>query len=232
MTEGEALKLSHQILSAVFQKQSKETLNQIFEKYAFDAKLPYQVQDSTTGEITWADSVNFDHYITLANSFKMDMGDGWKLKKVSFHSFDEILKCFDKINYVTTERVYNSENVSKSDTIYRCFNVYHSVNCNDSSNLVFDNGLSSCDYMLASSRSFQCSYSIRCDDSTNCSNSYNVICSDKISNSFFIQDCSNLNECMFCAHISNASYCICNMQFEKEEYLEIKKELVAWICNS
>ena len=33
-------------------------------------------------------------------------------------------------------------------------------------------------------------------------------------------------------HISNKKYCICNMQFEKEEYFAIKKEIIKWIMNS
>ena len=32
--------------------------------------------------------------------------------------------------------------------------------------------------------------------------------------------------------ISDKKYCISNMQFEKEEYFEIKKEIIKWILNS
>lgn len=36
---------------------------------------------------------------------------------------------------------------------------------------------------------------------------------------------------MFCSHISNRRYCIANMQFDKEEYMEIKKEILKWIVS-
>jgi hypothetical protein len=36
---------------------------------------------------------------------------------------------------------------------------------------------------------------------------------------------------MFCSHIANRRYCIANMQFEKEEYMEIKAEVEKWIIN-
>ena len=65
-----------------------------------------------------------------------------------------------------------------------------------------------------------------------CHNSYNVVCSGKISNSFFIQDCNTLYECMFCSHISNKRYCIANMQFEEEEYFEIKNSIIEWILQN
>ena len=87
-------------------------------------------------------------------------------------------------------------------------------------------------YLLASQRSGTCSFCIRTDDSKDCSNCYSVICSNKVRNSFFIQDCFDLDECMFCAHIASKRFCIANMQFEEEEYYEIKKAVVSWILNS
>lgn len=227
-----ALQIVEEILFSVFQKKEQKTLQEIFDKYAFDAKLPYQVVDSVSNEVTWADSFNFDQYITLQNSEKWNEGKGWMQPKKSITSFDDIMKFWKQINYVTTERIYDSEFVSLSDTIYRSSKVYHSTNCSDSSKLVFCNGLGNCESMLASSRSFQCTYCIRTDDSVNCTNSYNVICSSKISNSLFIQDCSDLDECMFCSHISNCRYCICNMQFQEQEYYVIKDSIVEWIINS
>lgn len=52
-----------------------------------------------------------------------------------------------------------------------------------------------------------------------------------ISNSLFIQDSNSLHECMFCSHIANKRYCIANMQFEKEEYFAIKKQVIDWIVK-
>ena len=76
-----------------------------------------------------------------------------------------------------------------------------------------------------------CNFCIRTDDSKDCSNSYNIICCNKISNSLFIQDCFNLYECMFCSHIAAKRFCIANMQFEEQEYYEIKNKIIEWILN-
>lgn len=97
--------------------------------------------------------------------------------------------------------------------------------------LFFVMELGDCENMIACQRSGSSSNCIRVDDSGSCSNSYNVICSAKITNSFFIQDCNSLFECMFCSHIANQRYCISNMQFEPEEYFEIKKVIIDWILQ-
>ena len=98
--------------------------------------------------------------------------------------------------------------------------------------MVFCDSCANSEYLLASQRTASSNFCIRCDDSKNCSNSYNVICSNKVINSLFIQDAFDLYECMFCSHISSKKYCIANMQFEKEEYFEIKETIINWIMNS
>ena len=130
------------------------------------------------------------------------------------------------------ERVYDSINVSKSDTIYRCENVYRCTDCSDSKNIIYCDSCGESEFLIASQRSGNCNFCIRCDDSKNCSNSYNVICSNKVNNSLFIQDCFDLYECMFCSHIASKRYCIANMQFEEQEYFAIKKVIIDWILNS
>lgn len=51
-------------------------------------------------------------------------------------------------------------------------------------------------------------------------------------NSLFIQDCYDLYECMFCSHIASKRYYIANMQFEEDEYYQIKESIMQWILNS
>lgn len=232
MNDKIALEIVNKIFKNVFEEECTCSLEEVFEKYAFDVKLPKQVNDSTTNEVTWADSINSDKFITNENMLKRDEKEGWMLPKQEIHNLQELMDIWNSINLTTTERVYDSINVCKSDTIYGSENVYRSTNCGKSKNIVFSDSCFECEYLLASQRSSGCNYCIRTDDSGNCSNSYNVLCSGKISNSLFIQDCSNLHECLFCSHISNKKFCIVNMQFEEEEYYQIKKEIVNWILNS
>ena len=232
MDDNKALEIVDKIFDNVFNCKNPFTLDEILSKFAFDIKLPQEVRDTTTDEITWAVSVNPTRFITQDNMAKRDAIDEWMLPKQPVNSLREIMEIWNKINYTTTERQYNSINVAKSDTIYKSENVYRSCDSNQCKNLIFCDSCHNCEFVLASQRTGNSDFCIRVDDSSNCTNSYNVICSGNISNSFFIQDSNTLHECFLCSHISNKHYCIANMQFEKEEYFEIKREITKWILNS
>ena len=232
MNEQKALEIVNQIFQSVFDENNSFSMDTLLEKYAFDVKLPKQVTDSTTNEITWADSIHSGRFITNKNMEKKEEETGWMLPKVEINNLQELIDIWNTINFTTTERVYDSLNVSKSDTIYRCENVYRSTDCSDSKNMIYCDSCSESDYLLASQRSSSCNFCIRCDDSKDCSNSYSVICSNKVRNALFVQDCFDLYECMFCSHIASKRFCIANMQFEEHEYYEIKKLIIEWILNS
>ena len=232
MKDEEVNKTINLIFNNIFNQNNILDIAELKLKYAFDIKLPKEVKDSTTNEITYTDLVNATKYITQKNMELRDLKDNWMLPKKNISSLEELIKIWQTINLSTTERVYDSLFVSKSDTIYRCQNIYNSTSCSDSKNLIFCDSCANCEYLLASQRSNTCAFCIRVDDSKDCSNSYNVICSNKISNSYFIQDCYDLYECMFCSHIANKKYCIANMQFTKEEYIQIKDQIITWIINN
>lgn len=231
MNEKQCKSVVDEIFMEIFNQKCPLNIEEVLSEFAFDIKLPNKVIDAVTGVETWASSVNSNKYITQENMEKYDDYKGWMRPKKEITSLDEIIKLWNKINYTTTERNYDSINVSKSDTIYSCENVYRSQDCRKSKNVIFTDGCGDSEYIIACQRSSNCSYCIRVDDSNSCSNSYNVICSAKISNSFFIQDANSLHECMFCSHISNRRYCIANMQFDKEEYFDIKEQVIKWIVS-
>lgn len=232
MNDKKALEIINKIFENVFDEKNENSLDEILEKFAFDINLPKQVNDFTTNEITWADSIHSGKFITQENMEKRDEIDGWMLPKKEITNLEELIEIWSSINLTTTERVYDSMNVVKSDTIYSCENVYRSTDCRACKNIVYCDSCGNSEYILACQRSGTTTFCIRTDDSKDCSNSYNVICSNKIINSLFIQDCFNLYECIFCSHIANKRFCIANMQFEEEEYYEIKKAIIAWILNA
>ncbi len=232
MNDNKALEIINKIFKSVFNTENNFSLDFILEKFAFDIKLPKQVNDFTTNEVTWADAINSGRFITNKNMVEKDKTEGWMLPKKDINNLQELIDIWNTINLTTTERVYDSISVAKSDTIYRCENIYRCTDCRDCKNMVYCDSCGNGEFLLACQRSSTCNFSIRCDDSRDCSNSYNVICSNKVSNSLFIQDCFNLHECMFCSHIASKRFCIANMQFEEEEYYEIKKQIIEWILNS
>lgn len=231
MNDKQSKQILDEIFMEVFEQKCPLNLEQVLSEFAFDIRLPNKVIDAVDGSETWATSINSNKYITQTNMTKYDNYKGWMRPKKEISSIDEILELWNNVNYTTTERIYDSINVSKSDTIYRSENVYRSQDIRDCKNAIYTDGCGDSQYVLACQRSSNLNYCIKVDDSGNCSNSYSVICSSKISNSFFIQDANSLHECMFCSHIANRRFCIANMQFDREEYMAIKKEVIKWIIS-
>ena len=231
MNDKQCKQVLDEIFMNIFEQKCLLSIDEVLSEFAFDLKLPNKVIDAVDGKETWASSINSNKYIRQDNMIKYANYKGWIRPKKEIESLDEILKLWDKINYTTTERNYESINVSKCDTVYESENVYRSQDLRKCKNTIFSDGSADCEYILACQRSANLSYCIRVDDSNSCSNSYNVICSNKVSNSFFIQDANSLYECMFCSHIQNRRYCIANMQFDREEYMSIKSEVVKWIVS-
>jgi len=231
MTPTQAKATLDKIVGQIFGYQNPFTLEQFMQKYAFDVRLPVQVNDSTTGEPTWTQSVNPSRFITMENSFKTEE-DAWRPKNPGIKSIDDILRVWQTINLTTTERQLESLNVAESDNIYNSENVYRSLDIHNSKNVLFSDGLSgNCEYMAASQRSQASNYSIRVEDSKECSGSFSIIWSAKIVNSFFIEDCNNMYECMFCSHMNSGKFCIANIQFEEAEYRKLKDLVVRWILT-
>ena len=127
MNDTKALEIVNKIFLSVFEKKNNYPLDILLEKFAFDVKLPKQVNDSTTNEITWADSINSGRFITNENMKKKDSQTGWMLPKKKISNLEELINIWNTINLTTTERVYDSINVVKSDTIYRCENIYRTL---------------------------------------------------------------------------------------------------------
>ena len=140
MNDIEALDVASKIFFNIFERENPYSLEQILEKFAFDVKLPVEVKDSLTGEITWSEMPTSKGFITQNNMEKYDEKHGWMLKKRPVQSLEDVINVWNKINYTTTERIYDSMNVSKSDTIYESSNIYRSCDCRKGKNIIFCDG--------------------------------------------------------------------------------------------
>lgn len=232
MVATEAKQVLDKIIGQVFGYQNPFTLEQFMQKYAFDVKLPSQVYDSTTGELTWASSTNPTRFMTLNNTRARGEKDEFMLPKRAIHSIKDILAVWNETNITSTERYMESINVHESDTINSCENVYRSQDCNRSKYVVFCDGAVDSEYVAAQQRSVRTTFSIRVEDSQNVSDSFSVVWSNKITKCLFMNDCFDMKDCMFCSHIAGKQYCIANMQYEKEEYEKIRDMVVRWVLSN
>lgn len=230
MNETQAKAMLDNIVGQVFGYKNPFTLEQFVQKHAFDVRLPQKVNDSTTGEDTWAQSINPTKFITVQNAWARE---DWSVReKRDLKSIEDILGAWNEINYTATERYLDSINVAGSDNIYTSENVYRSQDISDSKNILFSDGVFKSEYIAAGQRSNSATYCIRLEDSKECSNSFGVSWSQKVVNSFFIHDCGDIYESMFCSHVTNKSFCIANIQFEEDEYRRLKDMVIRWILAS
>lgn len=229
MNEKVAKDILDKIIGVIFGYQNPLSLQQAKDKFAFDLRLPQEVQDSVSGQPTWISSVNPNKFIGLDNPRTREE---WMLPKRDLHGIEDVIAAWAETNYTTAERQIDSLNVAKSDNIYRSENVYNSTDIRNSKNILFCEGGDGYEYVVAGSRSNASSFCIRVEDSQLCTSSFNVIWSQKVSNSFFIQDCYDVMDCMFCSHLSGKRFCIANMQFTEEEYMVLKQKIIQWILLS
>lgn len=232
MSPEEAKQVLDKIVGSVFGFQNPFSLDEAMQKFAFDLRLPQQVQDYTSGETTWAISVNPSKFISLKNVQKKIQETDWMIPKRELNSIEDVIMAWAETNATTTERTVDSVNISQSDSINASENVFRSMDIRESKNVLFSEGGSNLEYVVAVSRSKTSSFCIRVEDSQLCSNSFNVIWSAKVTNSFFIQDCFDVMDCMFCSHIAGKRFCIANMQYTEEEYNRIKEKVIRWILTS
>lgn len=220
------------IVGNIFGYKNPFTTEQFMQKFTFDVRLPKQTNDSTTGEVTWAQSLAPSKFITMKNAEKRTVETDWIANKRQLDSMADILAAWNDTNYMTTERHIESINFHQSDNIYNSENVFRSQDVHKSKNIAFCDGVMGSDHVAASQRSNTLVNCMRIEDSKECTNSFNIIWSSKITNCMFIQDCYDMYECLFCSHMSSKKFCIANMQFKEEEYHLLKKIVVEWILLS
>jgi hypothetical protein len=230
MDAKKAQAMLNKIMGQITGYQNPLSLEQFLQKYAFDVALPVQVNDATTGEATWSQSVNAVKFMTLTNSRKRDDSE-WHLPKRPLGSIEDILSAWNEINYTTTERQINSLNVAESDNIYSSENVYRSQDIVRSKNVLYCDGAMDSEYVVACQRSNTSNYCARLEDSQNCSGSFSVSWSGGIVNSLFILDSADLYECMFCSNMKGKKFHIANMPFEEAEYRKLKDLVIRWMLT-
>lgn len=232
MNATEAKTVLDKVFGSIFGFENPFTLDEAFQKFAFDLHLPQQVFDATTGESTWASSINPSRFITMDNARKRSDKDDFMIQKRDLTGIEDVLLAWSETNLTTTERHIDGINVGESDNTTGCENVYRSSDVRNCKNVIFTESGNDLEYIVAGSRSKTSNYCIRVEDSQLCSNSFNVIWSAKVTNSFFIQDCYDVIDCMFCSHISGKRFCIANIQFTEEEYNRLKRIVIDWVIHS
>jgi hypothetical protein len=237
MTHAEAQKILDKIVGQVFGYQNPLSLEQFQQKFTFDIKLPQPVIDSTDGSTTWAQSVNPTKFIKMENARTKDL-QAKPGEKISFlrpsrplGGIQDVMAAWNEINITTAERWVDSVNVTESDNIDSCENVFRSQDIRRSRNVLFSDGSTECEFIAANQRSRNSTFCIRLDDSGECTNCFNVSWSGNLTNCLFMHDCGDMQDSMFCTNVSGERFCIANMQYPEAEYRRLRDEVVRWILS-
>jgi hypothetical protein len=232
MDHKQAQSILDKVIGQITGYKNPFSMEQFLQKYTYNVTLPVEVHDATTGEATWTQSINASKFMTLKNINKQAQVDDWALPKRPVTSVEDILKAWNEVNYITTERQIDSLNIAQSDNIYFSENVFRSQDITRCKNIVYCESINNCEYVVASQRSGDSSYCARLEDSTKCSGSFGVVWSGNVVNSLFIQDSSNIYECMFCSKLKDKKFCIANMQFKETEYYQLKDMVLRWLLGA
>lgn len=237
MTATEAQQLLDKIIGQVFGYKNPLSLEQFMQKFTFDVRLPQAVSDTIDGSQTWAQSTNPIKFVKLQNARGLEIAGAsektdYLRPKRPLNSLDDIMAAWNEINFTTTERYRDSLNIAESDNIDYSENVFRSQDIHKSKNILFSDGLNGCEFVVAGQRSGDSVFCIRIEDSGDCTNCFNVSWSGKLTNCFFMHDTGDMQDSMFCTNISGKRFCIANMQYEEEEYYNIKNMVSRWILTS
>ncbi len=232
MNSIQAKEILDKIVKQVFGVENPLTLEQCVEKFAFDVRLPEKVKDSTDGTDTWASSTNPTKFIKMDNARDNGANESLGLYATQpIKDLADILSKWEHVNLTTSEFAIDSLNISESDMIMNSENVLRSVNIDRSKNVLFSDSVFDSEFMFASQRSGLSTFCIRADDSIRCTNSFGASRSADLTNCIMMHDCGDMQDSMFCSNMKGRQYCIANMQFEKEEYFRLRKQVIEWILS-
>lgn len=196
--------------------------------YTRDIQLPQKVNSALSGSEIFSgiEEYGYQRFITEQEIAQRTEQDNFMKSAQKPNSLQELLTNLKDVALFRGSRSLNSDVVLESDDIYSSSYIYNSTHLHSCHHMMWCNGNKASEYLMASTENGESSFGIRLRDSGSISNSFDMHWCGKSSNSYFCVDCFDLRDCMFCFHIVSKQYCIGNMQFEKEEYERIKKQLL------
>jgi hypothetical protein len=228
MDTKEAKKIVDYVFNDVFGVENPLSLEETRDVLAYDIPLPEKVKSMTGNDYTWGIFDKNEKIMSFAENLEQSGKTDFMLPKKKLSSVSDILKEWEKLDYHVGGRYLDSKEVLESDGIYESSSIYRSSLQFGCQNMAYCYMNNNSKYLIASRDNSASVSGIRFNQNKYCSSGYDVIWSSKVSKSMYVRDSVDLYECLFCTSLKSKKYCIANMQFEKEEYLKIKKMVIDW----
>ncbi len=152
----------------------------------------------------------------------IEYGRDYDFSKPFFEQYKNLLLAVPRPGNIKQGNNVNSQytnRVSDMKNCYLAFGCKVAEDCMYGSWMNDDKECVDCLSVLKSERLYEC---------IDCTNCYDLSFSQEsrmCSSSSYLLNCRNCNDCFGCINLRNKSYCIFNVQYPKEEYLDKVKEL-------
>ncbi len=149
-------------------------------------------------------------------------------KKLDAHNASKLL---EPIKYYGPDAIVG-DNIGMEE----CAQYGYSRYCYRSSTIAYGKYCGYCFWPREADHTFGCDtaiaskFSMKCYNSINLSRCFEVSHSTDCSDCYFCHNVENCQECMFCFNVKAKRYAIGNVEYPKEEYLRIKKLVLAEIA--
>ncbi|MFA6353551.1 MAG: hypothetical protein WCW93_01310 [Candidatus Paceibacterota bacterium] len=150
-----------------------------------------------------------------------DYGIGYDFSRSFFEQFKELLEKVPHLALSNSNSI-NSRFCQTAVELKNCYLVGSSMACEDS---MYCNRIFHCKFTHDSYICYSTEFGY---DNVYCRESSKLFFSresESCLDSYFLYDCRNCSSCILCTNLRNKSYCIENIQYNKEEYIKKKKEL-------
>jgi hypothetical protein len=140
--------------------------------------------------------------------------------------YDEKISFFQQLQHLQEKVPHPHQNGSKNTNCDWCDDVWNSKNC------YLSRSMEECEDLFYSYRNVKVKNSIdatvsfnceKCYEISDCHHSYHIFYSKHSRDCvdcYFLYDCRNSQNCFMCWNLRGKSYCIENVQYTREEYLE------------
>jgi len=148
-------------------------------------------------------------------------GMDYDFSKPFFEQFKELMEKVPHVAFFDSKSI-DARFCNYTVEMKNCYFVTASWSCEDS---LYCNRVDKCKFTHDSYICYSTEFgyeNIYCRDS---SRLFFSLESEDCLDSYFLYDCRNCSNCILCTNLRNKNYCIENVRYSKEEYLEKKKEL-------
>jgi len=125
------------IFNDIFGVQNGFTLEEVQARLCKNIPLPQNVKCALTGSETWILPLETSPVINPSAVRMLKGVEDWLRPTKPINTIEDLLMSWKEINYQAGEKVTDSVNVEKSDSITSCSNVFYSSLIGNSKNIVF-----------------------------------------------------------------------------------------------